>query len=291
MAMMFREALTLSQLVRSENRVAQYEYYLINPGRTLPTYLPIPQCQPDVSLFLPAVIISQSLLSHVYFHQNWPWFDDLSLRAAKMGKSTAKTSLTQVQSIRARFRKASCMNDDSYDEDIHLGEPLHAQPWTPTYEQPGTEFVLSSETRHDNGEAHEQVESAFFTKLPVELRRMIYTELWRSCNPLMKMHIHGSATGPRLTTTSCRYEPKATYSTRDDEVDPMRTDPWPAWRSRNQPPRWFWHAWGLRLRWGVHWKCQAAAMMDWHPRGDGTCEDLRGADVRWLGCFLTCRKM
>lgn len=196
--------------------------------------------------------------------------------------------------MRARFRKASCMNDDSYQDDNPLAEAaaLHPQPWAPAYEQEDTEASRpSGGMRLENGEAHSQVESAFFTRLPGEIRRMIYTELWRSANPLMKMHIHGSANGPNLIHTACFYQPKATFSTRDDEPDPMRTDPWPAWRSRNQPPRWFWHAWGLRLRWGVHWKCQGVAMLDWRPRGDGTCEDLRNADGGWMGCFLTCRKM
>lgn len=202
-------------------------------------------------------------------------------------------SHSQVRSMRARLRKASCMNDDSYQDDNPLAEAaaLHPQPWAPAYEQEDAETSIPSSMKPENGEVDGQLASAFFTRLPGEIRRMIYTELWRSANPLMKMHIHGSANGPNLIHTACYYQPKAMFSTRDDEPDPMRTDPWPAWRSRNQPPRWFWHAWGLRLRWGVHWKCQGVAMLDWRPRGDGTCEDLRNADGGWMGCFLTCRKM
>lgn len=212
-------------------------------------------------------------------------------KRSRMGKSTAKSSFSQVQSMRARLRKASCMSDESYEDDNLPHGPLHLQPWAPTSRLEAAACPPASQRRSNNGQIDDQLESALFTKLPVELRRMIYTELWRSSNPLMKMHIHGSANGPKLVPTPCQYEPKATFSTRDDEVDPMRTDPWPAWRSRNQPPRWFWHAWGLRLRWGVHWKCQAMAMLNWNPRVDGTCEDLSGTDGRWLGCFLTCRKM
>lgn len=208
-----------------------------------------------------------------------------------MGKSAGKNSHSQVHSMRARFCKASCMNDDSYGDDDELNESLHPQPWLPMYEQENAALSIQPDASHQNGDVHEQLESAFYTRLPGEIRRMIYTELWRSSNPLMKVHMHGSANGPNLITTPCQHLPKATFSTRDEDVDPMRTDPWPTWRSRNQPPRWFWHAWGLRLRWGVHWKCQAVAMLDWRPSGDGTCEDLRRADGRWMGCFLTCRKM
>lgn len=107
----------------------------------------------------------------------------------------------------------------------------------------------------------------------------------------MKTHIHAAYDSARLTTTPCQYTPSATYSTRDDEADPMQTDPWPGWRGKNQPPRWFWHAWGLRLRWGPHWKCQEAAMLDWKTRGDGTCVDLRGKKGGWMGIFLSCRQM
>ena len=73
----------------------------------------------------------------------------------------------------------------------------------------------------------------------------------------------------------------------------MRTDPWPGWRGRNQPPRWFWHAWGLRMRWGSpHWKCQAEAMLSWRARADGTCADERGlGSSSYLPVFLTSRRV
>ena len=76
----------------------------------------------------------------------------------------------------------------------------------------------------------------------------------------------------------------------------MRTDPWPGWRGRNQPPRWFWHAWGLRMRWGSpHWKCQAEAMLSWRARADGTCADEKGlagsGSSSYLSVFLTSRRV
>ncbi|CAN8103175.1 unnamed protein product [Discula destructiva] len=199
--------------------------------------------------------------------------------------------------MRARWRKASCLSADSYEEDDaqRPGDELLPQslPETsPAFERQSVTSPLPSDLDPgDMGEAYEQLPSGFFATLPAEVRRMIYTELWRASNPLLKMHIHSSAGGPRLVTTPCHYVPKATYSTRDDEIDPVLLDPRYVWTNVNLPPRWFWHAWGLRMKWGVHWKCQAAAMLDWQPRADGTCQDLRGSGGEWLGCFLTCRRM
>lgn len=213
-----------------------------------------------------------------------------------MGKFNGKGSYSQLQSMRARLRKASCMNDDAYDEVAHLDEP--PPPAMPASGEDSLSLRPSSSSSSSSGiaiqrdgETYEQLQSAFFARLPAELRRMIYRALWRSSNPLMKMHVHAACDGVRLTTTPCQYAPAATYSTRDDDADPMRTDPWPGWKGRNQPPRWFWHAWGLRLRWGPHWKCQAAAMLDWKAKGDGTCVDLKRGQDGWLKVFLCCRRM
>lgn len=132
-----------------------------------------------------------------------------------MVRCNGKGSHSQLQSMRARLRKASCMNDDAFDDDAPDDQLPHPQPAvadpTPDLEQ----------QRDDGGESYEQLQSAFFARLPAEVRRMIYRAVWRSSNPLMKMHLHACCDGPRLTATACRYVPKADYSTRDDEVDPM----------------------------------------------------------------------
>lgn len=198
-----------------------------------------------------------------------------------MGKYSGKRSHSQLSQMRARLRKASCIGDDAYDDEAEDATTNATAVTTTT-----TPIITATD------EPHHQLQSALFSHLPIELRRMIYTSLFRSVNPHLKMHLHASHDSARLTATPCLYLPSATFSTRDDEVDPMLTDPWPGWRGKNQPPHWFWHAWGLRLRWGPHWKCQAAAMGDWRARGDGTCEDLRtGRGTGWLGVFLSCRRL
>lgn len=215
----------------------------------------------------------------------------------------------------ALLRKASqmsCLNDASYDDDEDEAEhsddtetatttttpPPHPRPV-----QPGLSTHSSSssarQTTTTPAKPNKQPQSLFFTHLPLEIRRLVYAQLFGATNPLMKMHVHAACDGARLTTTPCRYQqvPAAatSNSTRDDDDaadDPMQTDPWPGWRGRNQPPRWFWHAWGLRLRWGPHWTCQAAAMRDWEARADGTSVDFRGQrGLGWMGMFLTCRQM
>lgn len=149
------------------------------------------------------------------------------------------------------------------------------------------------------------MQSAFFNRLPLEVRRMVYTHVWRLSNPTLALHIHAACDGARLTHTSCCTTttttsapssscPPSVQETREEEEDdPMRTDPWPGWRGRNQPPRWFWHAWGLRMRWGSpHWKCQAEAMLYWRAKADGTCTDKKGSRTSgYLPLFLTSRRV
>ncbi|KAF3767949.1 hypothetical protein M406DRAFT_70053 [Cryphonectria parasitica EP155] len=210
--------------------------------------------------------------------------------------------------MRARLRKASCLNDDSYDDTEHHkgGEPQPRPPTTSSIPNDGpsppelsedmNEGVMVQQQQHredEDDEASKQIQSRFFARLPLEIRRLIYNELFRATNPLMKMHLHSSYHGAQLTMTPCLYTPKAMFSTLDDERDPMQTEPWPGWKGRIQPPRWFWYAWGLRLKWRGHWKCQAAEMMQWKAQGDGSCVDLRkgGRASGLMGVFLCCTRM
>ena len=130
---------------------------------------------------------------------------------------------------------------------------------------------------------------------------MVYTRVWRLSNPTLALHIHAACDGARLTHTPCctpsSHPPSSSAPVQEageaEEDDPMKTDPWPGWRGRNQPPRWFWHAWGLRMRWGSpHWRCQAEAMLSWRARADGTCADERSlGSSSYLPVFLTSRRV
>lgn len=234
---------------------------------------------------------------------------------ARAGKGLYRRPRQSVKKCPLLRKASSCLNDASYDEekdvasvtdDITTATTTTTSPQPRPFKIPRRSSLSSSSVSSSSHQAVQppsatrtathakpspQPQSPFFTNLPVEIRRLIYDQLFRSTNSLMKMHIHAACDGARLTTTPCQYHPSATYSTRDDEADPMQTDPWPGWRGRNQPPRWFWHAWGLRLRWGPHWKCQAAAMLDWKTREDGTSVDLKGRRGGWMGMFLSCRQM
>lgn len=227
-------------------------------------------------------------------------------------------SFERLHHVRARLRKASCLNDDlSHDEDggdDSDDEQRPAHPFAPDQSpastadaQDGPSSSLVPEPASQAvpiQEADPQLQSAFFNRLPPEVRRMVYTHVWRLSNPTLALHIHAACDGARLTHTPCCTTTSSTYwsspsscsmpaQEAEEEDDPMRTDPWPGWRGRNQPPRWFWHAWGLRMRWGSpHWKCQAEAMLSWRARGDGTCADERGlGSGSYLPVFLTSRRV
>jgi hypothetical protein len=260
-------------------------------------------------------------------------------------------SFERLHHVRARLRRASCMGSDTPDhvdhndsgageEDFSEDETRTAHPFArpsmspaPAGPQDGatSSSYLAAEpaVAHTQvGEADPQLQSAFFNRLPPEVRRMIYTHVWRLSNPTLALHIHAACDGARLThtpccTTSSPFSSSSSSSSskpplfsmqeerRDEEGgearqadgeeaeedDPMMTDPWPGWRGRNQPPRWFWHAWGLRMRWGSpHWRCQAEAMLSWRAGADGTCADEKGlvasgSSSSYMPVFLTSRRV
>ncbi|KAH8882931.1 hypothetical protein GQ53DRAFT_847261 [Thozetella sp. PMI_491] len=146
-----------------------------------------------------------------------------------------------------------------------------------------------------------QSQSQFFSKLPVELRRHIYREVWagylgrRSLSASspgsdLRLHIHeieGNGQG-RLGHTVCLVDPDAPAA-----ADPQVIQPWPSWPFSNGgnhpvPPLLFWWSWCLRLRWGKHWKCQERVMLRWDPHTGKTTAPERSP---FLPVFLTCRKM
>lgn len=248
-------------------------------------------------------------------------------------------SFERLHHVRARLRKASCLGADTHDgpghdedgggegSDDSDDETRHAHPFAPgqlSAPAPDGGDAASSSSQPESApqaqgipirEADPQVQSAFFNRLPPEVRRMVYTHVWRLTNPTLALHIHAACDGARLTHTPCCTSTSSSSSSsssrsqsaqeargvavteagevEEDDDDPMRTDPWPGWRGRNQPPRWFWHAWGLRMRWGPpHWRCQAEAMLSWRAREDGTCADERGLRPSgYLPVFLTSRRV
>lgn len=226
-------------------------------------------------------------------------------------------SFERLHHVRARLRKASCIGSDTHNDldhdedggDDSDDETRNAHPFAPSQSSPApasdvqdAPSAAAEPAVHIIREADPQLQSAFFNRLPPEVRRMVYTHVWRLSNPTLALHIHAACDGARLTHTPCCCTTLASTSTSTpsqqeaEEDDPMRTDPWPGWRGRNQPPRWFWHAWGLRMRWGSpHWKCQAEAMLSWRARADGTCADEKGlaggSSSSYLPVFLTSRRV
>lgn len=146
---------------------------------------------------------------------------------------------------------------------------------------------------------------AFFARLPLEIRRMVYREVWRAylgarrvspptpsfgSGSDLRLHIYANGAGRGiLGHTPCRVHP----------ADPVQEDawvtaPWPfdndgdGGSPSRMPPRWFWFAWVMRLNWGKHWKCQHAIQKRWDP-ATGRAEPAEKAP--FLPLFLTCKKM
>ncbi|KAK3988242.1 hypothetical protein QBC44DRAFT_329739 [Cladorrhinum sp. PSN332] len=152
------------------------------------------------------------------------------------------------------------------------------------------------QTTQDN-----QDTSAFFARLPLEIRQQIYREVWKKylkpvrmvpSNPGTDLRIHlytddSSASVKTFRHTRCHVHP----------CDPHHEDtlyastPWLHDLDINPDhpaPGWFWYAWVLRVHWGKHWKCQHVVQRRWDPR-TGTTKDAPKSP--FLPVFLTCKRM
>ncbi|KAK4237695.1 hypothetical protein C8A03DRAFT_34315 [Achaetomium macrosporum] len=144
--------------------------------------------------------------------------------------------------------------------------------------------------------------SPFFTKLPLEIRRKIYLEVWRGY--LKPRRLADSAPGSNLRVHIYTRSPSATsmchtrcvvHPGEPVEEDGLAASAWPfhtlspgSARTSHSPPLWFWDAWFQRLSWGKHWKCQLSIQKRWDPQTD----EERPRDLApFLPMFLTCKRM
>jgi hypothetical protein len=193
-----------------------------------------------------------------------------------------------LQHVRRSLRKISGMR--LVDE-----EDNHTAPHSPRPnlldgvipEASGSQEVPRISREQMEATANPQAASSFFTKLPPEIRRLIYESIWRDyLGPAMRVHIHSASDTKHLQHTRC---------TADLDVA-LEEDPWGALTVTGEgdnagigadPPPWFWWAWCLRTRWGRHWQCQRAVMKRWTE--ESIANRLDWAPMMLL--FLTSKRM
>lgn len=169
--------------------------------------------------------------------------------------------------------------------------------------------------------ANNQIVCLFFSRLPLEIRRLIYREVWRgylesSCRQIpMPMPRTSSASVPAAPSSPSLAAPPSLFDTdlglhiytdgsggtklghtlcrvhdcAPDQGDQNRLSiqPW-MYQDGNHPPMWLWRAWVMRQHWNRHWKCQSALMKRWNPDTGSVTEVERSP---FLPMFLTCKKM
>lgn len=154
----------------------------------------------------------------------------------------------------------------------------------------------------------------FFSRLPLEIRRLIYREIWKgylesTCSQVpmpirtssgslatqsltpslfstdLGLHIYTDESGgTKLGHTLCRVHECAPDQGRQNRLS---IQPW-MYEEGRRPPMWLWRAWVMRQHWNRHWKCQSAVMKRWNP-DTGTVQEAEPSP--FLPLFLTCKKM
>ncbi|KAJ9137465.1 hypothetical protein NKR23_g9101 [Pleurostoma richardsiae] len=196
--------------------------------------------------------------------------------------------------VRARLRKFSGIQTHDDQEAVVSAPGGPAAAGVDEEDAAGSGFrmpPLRMSPEHLEESSHAQAVSPLFAKLPLEIRRMIYLEVWRShLGPGMRMHIHAAAGARGLQHTTCVV---------DQPDNAVKEEPWslvplpPPAAGDEQAPDWFWWAWSLRLRWGVHWRCQEEIMRRWQRLdGNGRQPGVSATPTSpYLSVFLTCKRI
>ncbi|KAM7193682.1 hypothetical protein V8F20_008319 [Naviculisporaceae sp. PSN 640] len=161
----------------------------------------------------------------------------------------------------------------------------------------------------------------FFSRLPLEIRRLIYREVWKgylesTCRQVpMPMPRISTASTPNISASQALVTAPALFQTdlglhiytdgtggtklghtlcrvHDSPPDQgthnrLSIQPW-MYQDGNHPPMWLWRAWVMRQHWNRHWKCQSAVMKRWDPETGSVTQTERSP---FLPMFLTCKKM
>ncbi len=214
----------------------------------------------------------------------------------------ARTVFRRLRTALRRKKRSSKGKGKSKDAADRQGDLTVASSKTPILHPGGQgtthgHSAAKTITRADiQRSANNQDMSIFFSKLPLELRRQIYREVWRShlkaarrvsaSSTLasdLRLHIYTDGSGRTFRHTQCEIHPGA-----PGQDDARVIEPWPFHSNNAQPPMWYWFAWVMRLHWDKHWKCQHAIMERWDPRTGSAKEAERSP---FLPMFLTCKKM
>jgi len=195
------------------------------------------------------------------------------------------------QRVRRSLRKISGRPHRDCDDDkpqvshiSHIDHPVIARGPDPEVASKPEAACLSREQLEES--ADPQPASPFFSRLPPEIRRMVYAEVWRThTEGRMRLHFHCSHHEGRVRHTPCIISPDdmACEDAWDTEPFPVNAQP-----LGGPPTDWFqWTAWSLRTRWGNHWRCQKNLMSKW---AEASPLDRPGWSP-FLPLFLTCKQM
>ncbi|KAK1834973.1 hypothetical protein QBC39DRAFT_342333 [Podospora conica] len=153
-----------------------------------------------------------------------------------------------------------------------------------------TSTITHTQMQHT---ADDQNTSTLFSRLPLEIRRLIYLEVWRdyiqsadqSGHPELRLHLY---TYFGVKHRAWRHLRCLVHKGAPPEED-THLGPSPFDNSHTHPlPPWYFFAWNQRKYWGKHWKCQSANMKRWDRTTGITAPDVASP---FLPVFLTCKKM
>ena len=158
---------------------------------------------------------------------------------------------------------------------------------------PASTIPPTENTQMPRRPADGQDTSALFSRLPLEIRRLIYLEVWsdylhspdQSGAPDLRLHLYNDGLEDGVLRHARCLVHKGSPADHDSEIMPS---PFDTTHSSYAVPTWYLFAWHLRKHWGNHWKCQSAIMQRWVP---ATGADVAPECSPFLAVFLTCKKM
>lgn len=195
---------------------------------------------------------------------------------------------------RALRRKGSPSPSAPKPEDPPLqGGPVDSTA-APAIADPGRESRhYPASPRVQRRPADDQQTSSLFSRLPLEIRRLIYLEVWRDYlhppgqagAPDLRLHLYNDGLEDGVLRHSPCLVHKGSPAEHDSYIVPS---PFQDTHGAYAIPTWYLFAWHLRKHWGNHWKCQSAIMERWVP-GPGPAAAPEPSP--FLAVFRTCKKM
>ncbi|KAL8352908.1 hypothetical protein RB601_002973 [Gaeumannomyces tritici] len=233
------------------------------------------------------------------------------LPQAAMRKLASFRDRTGRRRIEARIADASPLDTDPHADPADPADPPPTAALDATQQSQDCvakaerkEVVPAAKTSDElESRADPQLSALFFSRLPPEVRRLIYIEVFRAfTDGSRRIHVSAEDNHCAVSFAPCILDHSHPQQDQADGGAPRGPLTMGNVNERNilvdanvhanggrDPAHWWWWRWSLRLRWGDHMDCVSRAVGS--PPGPGPRPAAMEGTAPLRAMFLTCNRM